>query len=102
EIEWRIRPVHGQAGKSPLFASGEDAPGVLRCEVSLRVLQSADAAHSAVYVEAAVAEESDQGHPAAFGRCYRQARRGADSGQQRNACHGGLLYELEAGAPADQ
>src|SRR5207237_1862575 len=71
-------------------------------EVSFSVLQSFDAAAPAVYVKTPVAEESDQSHSAALGRCYREAGRGADSGEQRNAGHRSLLHKLKAGSPADQ
>src|SRR6267154_952094 len=102
EIEWRIRRVRSQAGASPLSASGEDAARCPGCEVSLRILQSSDAAASVVYVEAAVAKESDQRHPTTFGGCGCKAGGGADSGQQRNAGHRSLLHQLKTGASTDE
>src|ERR1035438_9898767 len=79
-----------------------DAASFPGCEVSWQFLQSADTADSAVHVEAAVAEESDQRQPTARGFGGREARRGAHGGQHRNTGHGSLLHELKAGAPADQ
>src|SRR5437868_6280188 len=87
---------------SPLSASGEDATDSLECGVSLRVLQSSDAPASVIYVEAAVAEESNERHPTTFRGCGCQAGGGANGGQHGNAGHRSLLHELKAGAPADQ
>jgi hypothetical protein len=56
--------------------AGARFPG---CEVSLRVLQSFNAAAPVVYVEATVTEESDQRHPATLSGCYCQTGRGSDS-----------------------
>src|ERR1700722_15207827 len=59
-----------------------------------------DAVGAGVDVEAAVAQEADQRRANLFGELDCQRRRRRHGGENRYACSGGLLYDLEAEASA--
>src|SRR4051812_8829388 len=55
----------------------------------------------AVEVELTLAHEGGEGQVQALGEIDGQRARGRDAGDGGEPRHGGLLHELEAGAPAD-
>ena len=61
-----------------------------------------DPAGVGVHVETPVSDEAEQRHPALAGQFDRQAGRGPDGAQDRDAGDRRLLHQLEADPAADQ